>query len=175
MSIPIEIDVWQGEIAQLEVDAILIPANESLFMTTPVGRAVKQRSGESVEADAVSQGPVAAGSAVVTGGGRLAAPYVIHVVGVGHDLVASEERLDRAIKAALDQSARLGLRRLATAPIGMERGVFDAERAAAALARALVDRAEHGSALPAGLVVAVGSPGEAAAYRAALQSLGAVR
>jgi O-acetyl-ADP-ribose deacetylase (regulator of RNase III) len=38
MAIPIEIDVWQGEIAELEVDAILVPANESLFMTTPVGR-----------------------------------------------------------------------------------------------------------------------------------------
>ena len=101
MPIPIEIDVWQGEIAELEVDAILVPANESLFMTTPVGRAVRQRAGESVERDAVQQGPVKAGSAVVTGGGDLAAPYVVHVVAVGHDLRADPERLSRALDAAL--------------------------------------------------------------------------
>ena len=35
MAVPIEIDVWQGEIAELEVDAIIVPANESLFMTNP--------------------------------------------------------------------------------------------------------------------------------------------
>jgi len=175
MSIPIEIDVWQGEIAELEVDAILIPANESLFMTTSAGRAVKMRAGESVEADAVAQGPVKAGGAVVTAGGLLAAPYVSHVVGVGHDLVANEDRLADAIGAALDQSARLGLRRLATTPLGTERGVFDAERAAGVFARVLLDRAERETALPAALVVAVGSSGEAAAYRAALQPLGAAR
>ena len=170
---PIEIDVWQGEIGELEVDAILIPANESLFMTTPVGRAVKLRAGEHIERDAVAQGPVAAGTAVVTAGGGLAAPYIIHVVGVGHDLVADEERLQNAIDAALEAAARLGLHRLAFAPIGVERGVFDAERAAAVVAGVLERRSATGGALPSRLAVVVSSPAEAAAYRAALQPLGA--
>ena len=43
MAVPIEIDVWQGEIAELEVDAIIVPANESLFMTNPLARTVKRR------------------------------------------------------------------------------------------------------------------------------------
>jgi O-acetyl-ADP-ribose deacetylase (regulator of RNase III) len=175
MSIPIEIDVWHGEIAELEVDAILIPANESLFMTAPVARGLKVRAGEAVERDAVAQGPVSPGSAVVTGGGSLAAAYVVHVVGVGHDLVANDERLRSAIDAALDQAARLGLPRLAAAPLGTERGVFEPDRAAGVLATALLARAERGAPLPSSLVVAVGSPGEAAAYRTALQPLGAAR
>jgi len=175
MSIPIEIDVWQGEIAELEVDAILVPANESLFMTVPTARAVKQRAGETVESDAVAQAPVAPGTAVVTSGGRLAAPYIVHVVGVGHDLVANDERLRSAIDAAFDQAGRLGLPRLATAPIGTERGVFDPERAAAVLAGVIVARAERDAPLPATLVVAVASAAEVAAYRAALQPLGAAR
>lgn len=173
MTVPIEIDVWQGEIAELEVDAILIPANESLFMTTPVGRSVKLRAGEPIERDAVAQGPVPAGTAVVTGGGGLAAPYIIHVVGVGHDLVADDERLQGAVDAALEQAARLGLHRLALAPIGTERGVFDPERAASAVVKVLGSRAEAGSPLPSRLVIAVGNPAEAAAYRAALMPLGA--
>jgi O-acetyl-ADP-ribose deacetylase (regulator of RNase III) len=175
MPIPIEIDVWQGEIAELEVDAILVPANESLFMTTPVGRAVRQRAGESVERDAVQQGPVKAGSAVVTGGGDLAAPYVVHVVAVGHDLRADPERLSRALDAALQLTGRLGLRRVAIAPIGTERGVFDADQAAAALLSVLQSRASAQEPLPSSLVVAVPGPAEATAYRLALATLEAPR
>ena len=61
MAVPIEIDVWQGEIAELEVDAIIVPANESLFMTDPLAQSVKRRAGETVEREAVAQGPVAPG------------------------------------------------------------------------------------------------------------------
>lgn len=175
MAIPIEIDVWQGDIAELEVDAILVPANESLFMTTPVGRAVRLRAGESVERDAVQQGPVEAGTAVVTGGGDLATPYVIHVVGVGHDLRADPERLERAIDAALQLASRMGLSRLAVAPIGAERGAFELQEAARAMADVLARRAEAGAALPGSLVVAVTGSAEATAYRGALSALGAPR
>ncbi len=171
MTVPIEIDVWQGEIAELEVDAILIPANESLFMTTRVGRAVRQHAGELVERDAVEQGPVEAGSAVVTGGGGLAAAYVVHVVGVGHDLRPDAERLRRALSAGLQLASRLGLKRLAVAPIGTERGVFDPEQAAEALAAALSERSASPEGVPSSLVVAVSGVAEAAAYRTGLAAV----
>lgn len=174
MAVPIEIDVWQGEIAELEVDALIVPANESLFMTIPVARAVKRRSGEAIERDAVEQGPIEAGSAVVTGGGNLAAPYVIHAVGVGHDLQPDAERVRRALHATLEIAARLGLHRLAMAPIGIDRGVFTADEAAGLLAEVLAERSMSGDPLPSSLVVATGGPTEAAAYRAALEPLRAV-
>jgi O-acetyl-ADP-ribose deacetylase (regulator of RNase III) len=173
MAIPIEIDVWQGEIAELEVDAILVPANESLFMTTPAARAVRLRAGESVERDAVDQGPIEAGGAVVTGGGQLAAAFVIHVVGVGHDLRADEPRLARAIDAGLQLAGRMGLTRLAIAPIGTERGVFDPDRAAEVLGGVLAARAASGAPMPTSLVVAVGGPAERAAFGTVLAALGA--
>jgi O-acetyl-ADP-ribose deacetylase (regulator of RNase III) len=173
MAIPIEIDVWQGEIAELEVDAIMVPADESLFMTTPVARAVRLRAGESVERDAVDQGPVESGSAVVTGGGQLAAAYVIHVVGTGHDLKPDADRLARAIDAGLQLAGRMGLTRLAIAPIGTERGVFDAERVAEILVGVLAERAAADAPMPASLVVAVSGPHERTAFRSALGALAA--
>jgi O-acetyl-ADP-ribose deacetylase len=174
MAVPIEIDVWQGEIAELEVDALIVPANESLFMTIPVTRAVKRRSGEAIERDAVDQGPIEAGSAVVTGGGDLVAPYIIHTVAVGHDLQPDADRLRRALGAALDIAVRLGLHRLAIAPIGTERGVFTPDEAAGLLAEVLVERSATGGPLPESLVVAVAGPAEASAYHAALEPLRAV-
>jgi O-acetyl-ADP-ribose deacetylase (regulator of RNase III) len=171
MAVPIEIDVWQGDIAELEVDAIIVPANESLFMTTPIARAVKRRAGDAVELEAVHQGPIEAGSAIVTGGGLLAATYVIHAVGVGHDLKADGDRLERALDAAFSAAERLGLTRLAAAPIGVERGVFTVEDAAAHLAAVVARRAADGAWLPSSLVLAVTLPGEVAAMRAALQPI----
>jgi O-acetyl-ADP-ribose deacetylase (regulator of RNase III) len=141
-------------------------------MTTPMARSVRRRAGETVERDAVHQGPAAAGTAVVTGGGSLAAPYVIHAIGVGHDLVADAGRLEAALGAAFDAAARLGLRRLALAPIGTERGVFTPDEAAALLVGVLLRRADAGDPLPASLVVATTNPAELSALRSALLPIG---
>lgn len=163
MADPIEINLWQGEIAELEVDAIVIPASESLFMTGAVARAVKLRAGESVEREAVDQGPAAGGSAIVTGGGALPARHVIHVVGVGHDLKPDAERLRSGYHAAFEVASRIGARHLATVPIGAERGVFSPQEAAAILAEVLAERQERGAWLPVALVVVAGTHGELSA------------
>jgi O-acetyl-ADP-ribose deacetylase (regulator of RNase III) len=141
MAAPIEIDVWQGEIAELEVDAIVIGANESLFMTAGAAASVKRRGGPSIERDAVEQGPVEPGRVVVTSGGSLPTPYVVHAVGVGHDRVADPGRLAAAIRAAVALAEPLRLRRLAIAPVGIEHGAFTAAEATDVLVRTLIEAA----------------------------------
>ena len=130
MAEPIEIDVWQGEISELEVDALVIGANESLFMTAGAAASVKRHGGEGIERAAVDQGPIAAGAAVVTPAGELVAPYVIHAVGVGHDRVADPAVLAASIRSALAFAEPLQLRRIAVALIGTEHGAFGVEDAA---------------------------------------------
>lgn len=170
MSLPIEIDVWQGDIADLEVDALIIPASESLFMTGRIGAAVKLRAGDTVERDAVDQGPVRSGSVIVTAGGQLAAPWIIHAVAVGHDLRPDLDRLEAAIGAALDAAGSLALSRIALTPLGVERGVFTPTEAAEALLRVVTDRAALMSRMQS-LVVTVASAAEANAFRTALEAV----
>lgn len=170
MTLPIEIEIWQGEIADLEVDAIIVPANESLFMTGPIGAAVKRRAGDAVEREAVNQGPVAAGNVVVTGGGDLAASWIVHAVAVGHDLLPDTERLERALGAAFDAAGAMTLTRIATTPLGLERGVFPPDEAAAAFLRVVASRAELLARMRS-LVVTVTSTAEAQAFRAALEAV----
>ena len=167
MTRPIEIDIWQGAIADLEVDAIIVPANESLFMTGPVAAAVKRRAGDTVERAAVSQGPVVAGSVVVTDGGALATPWLIHAVAVGHELRHDVTSLDGALDAAFAAVGALDAQRVAIAPLGAERGVFSLAEAADALLRALRDRGASPASMRS-LVVAVTTPAEAQAFSAAL-------
>jgi O-acetyl-ADP-ribose deacetylase len=112
----------------------------------------------SVERDAVEQGPVSPGTAVVTSGGELAAPYVIHAVGVGHDRSANPDRLAAAIRAALAYAEPLQLRRVAISLIGAEHGTFPADDAAAILVSTL---RTIGSESPlTSVVVATANPGE---------------
>jgi O-acetyl-ADP-ribose deacetylase (regulator of RNase III) len=132
---------------------------------------VKRLAGESVELEAVRQGPVEAGTAVVTGGGLLAAPYLIHAVAIGHELRGDPARLRGALDAALSMAARLSLQRVAMTPIGLERGAFTPEEAAALLIEVIEQRSRRGEPLPASLVIAVANPTETAAFRSASEAL----
>ena len=145
MSEPIEIDVWQGEIAELEVDALVVGANESLFMTTGAAASVKRHGGEAIERAAIDQGPIEPGRAVATTAGTLAASYVIHAVAVGHDRIADPLRLTAAVRSAMALCAPLQVHRIAVAPLGIEHGVFQVGEAAEHLVAALLaEAADHG-------------------------------
>lgn len=171
MTTPIEIEIWQGDIADLEVDALVVPATESLFMTNSVAASVKRKGGDAVERAAIELGPIPAGTAIVTPGAALAAPWVIHAVAVGHDLRADADRLRSALRAALGLATSLSLRRIAMAPLGIERGVFTPTEAAELMLDELhaYDRGPAG--LPEEVVIALAGPHEAAAFTATAQGL----
>ena len=76
-----------------------------------------------------------------------------------------------ALNTAFDMASHLGLPRIAMSPIGVERGVFSAEEAAGVLAEVLVGREARGEALPTSLVIVVGGPEQATAYRSASEAL----
>jgi O-acetyl-ADP-ribose deacetylase len=168
MAGPIEIDVWQGEIAELEVDALVVPANESMFMTAGAAASVRRHGGDSIERAAVQQGPVEPGAAVVTDAGTLAAGYVIHAVGIGHDRVADRDRLASAIGAALDYAEPLQLRRMAFALIGVEHGAFVPADAAEVLVAELLDEDDGARAWPESVVIAAANAVEMHAVGEAL-------
>jgi O-acetyl-ADP-ribose deacetylase len=169
MANQIEIDVWQGDLADLEVDAIVVPANESLFMTAGVAATLKRRAGESVEAAAVALGPLTPGEAVLTVGGDLATPHLIHAVAVGHDLRADAGRLRAAISAAFDRAAQVAARRVALPPLDSERGVFDPGDAMRAIIEEVRRRAGRPDA-PEAVIVVASSAHEFSAVEAALRA-----
>lgn len=172
MGLPIEIEIWRGEIAQLEVDAIVVPASESLFMTARVAAATKRLAGDDVERAAVAQGPIAPGGVVVTGGGRLVTPYIIHAVAVGHDLRPDTAQLRTATRAALEAVAHLALRRIALSALGTERGVFPPPEAATILLDEVIAHAGRSPGTPESVVIAVTRTEELTAFVTALETAG---
>jgi len=157
-----EIDVWQGDIAELEVDALVVAASESLFMTAGAGASVRRRGGAQVERAAVEQGPLP----VATSGGALVAPYVIHAVAVGHDRIPDPDRLVAATRSALAFAEPLQLRRVAIALLGVEHGAFGVAEAADTLVATLLSTAP---AMPLeSVVIATAHPAETHAVIGAL-------
>jgi O-acetyl-ADP-ribose deacetylase len=71
----------QGDITQLDVDAIVNAANSSLLPGGGVCGAIHRAGGPAIAEACASIGHCPTGGAVITTGGNLMAPYVIHAVG----------------------------------------------------------------------------------------------
>jgi O-acetyl-ADP-ribose deacetylase (regulator of RNase III) len=131
------IELWNGDICDLEVDAIVNAANPSLWMATGVGGAIKRAGGDAIEFAAVRQAPVPLGGAIVTPAGNLAARAVIHAVSVDRDRRTSAETIDRAVRSALARARELGLSSVAFPALGTGVGGFPLDEAAAVTVRAV--------------------------------------
>lgn len=125
-----ELQLWHGDICDLEVDAIVTSASTSLWMSSGVGGALKRRGGDAIEFEAVRQGPIPLGSAVVTGAGTLACRYVIHAASLGPDRRTSAAAIDAATRAAMRAAERLGLESVAFPALGTGVGGFPLAEAA---------------------------------------------
>src|ERR671934_965667 len=94
----LELEVAEGDITALDVDAIASAANNRLWMGAGVAGAIKRVGGEEIEREAVAQGPIEVGDAVATGAGRLKARHVIHGAVMGQDLRTNGELVRRTTR-----------------------------------------------------------------------------
>src|SRR5262249_44036284 len=89
------IETQQGDISKVPVDAVVNAANNHLWMGAGVAGALKRAGGSEIEREAVAQGPIEIGEAVVTRAGALPAKYVIHAAAMGQDLTTDRSKISR--------------------------------------------------------------------------------
>jgi O-acetyl-ADP-ribose deacetylase len=129
---PATIELAQGDITALDVDAIVNAANEQLQLGAGVAGAIRRRGGPSIQEECDRLGGCPTGSAVVTGGGQLSAKWVIHAVGpIWHGGGEGEEMLlASAVRAALKRADEVGARSVALPAISAGVYGFPLARAA---------------------------------------------
>lgn len=143
----IEIEVRQGDITQLELEALVNAANNGLWMGGGVAGALKRAGGREIEAEAVKKGPVPIGEAVVTGAGALKAKYIIHAAVMGQDLQTDAENIRQATRNSLLRGDELGIKSLAFPALGTGVGGFPLDECA----RIMIDEIRRHSAGKTGL------------------------
>jgi O-acetyl-ADP-ribose deacetylase (regulator of RNase III) len=113
--VPPSIELVRGDIASLDVDAIVNAANEGLQLGSGVAGAIRRRGGPAIQEECDRIGHCETGGAVVTGGGALSARWVIHAVGpVWRGGGADEGRLlGSAVAAALERADEIGAKSVA--------------------------------------------------------------
>jgi len=124
------IEIVKGDITEMETDAIVNAANNRLWMGAGVAGAIKRKGGQIIEEEAVRQGPIEVGEAVVTSAGSLKAKYVIHAASMGQDLKTDAEKIRRATRNSLRRAEELGIHSIAFPAIGTGVGGFPVDRAA---------------------------------------------
>jgi O-acetyl-ADP-ribose deacetylase (regulator of RNase III) len=124
------LEVVEGDITQLDVDAIANAANDRLWMGAGVAGAIKRAGGEEIEREAVAKGPIEIGSAVATGAGRLGAKHVIHGAVMGQDLRTNADVIERTTRSCLELADELGCDSLALPAFGTGVGGFPLDECA---------------------------------------------
>jgi Predicted phosphatase homologous to the C-terminal domain of histone macroH2A1 len=125
-----QIEIWNGDICDLEVDAIVNAANTTLWMSTGVGGALKRAGGDTIEFAAVRQAPVQLGDAVVTPAGTLAARIIIHAVSLDRDRRTSGPMIEAAVRSAMARAREAGVTSIAFPALGSGVGGFPIEEGA---------------------------------------------
>jgi putative ATPase len=140
------LEIVQGDITTLRVDAIVNAANEYLKHGGGVAAAISRRGGSVIqqESDALIEklGPLSTGEAAITGGGKLPARFVIHAVGPvwsEHQPSEADDLLRRAVRNSLVIAEENGLKSVAFPAISTGIYGFPIERAAPLLLREAAD------------------------------------
>jgi O-acetyl-ADP-ribose deacetylase (regulator of RNase III) len=141
---PASISIERGDITDREVDAIVNAANSTLAMGTGVAGAIKRKGGVIIEEEAMRQGPVEVGEAVLTTGGNLAATHVIHAAVMGPDLKTDADMIARATRAVLALADKHRITSLALPALGTGVGHVPATASAEAMLREVLTHLKSG-------------------------------
>ena len=161
-----ELEVVEGDVTQMPVDAIANAANTQLIHGGGVAGAISRAGGPEVERESREKAPVGLGEAVETSAGDMPARWVIHAATMELGGPTSADVIARATRSTLAKAEELGCRSLALVAFGTGVGGFPLDEAA----RIMVSEARAHSGALERVVFAVRGESAEAAFRRALEA-----
>ncbi|HZV96121.1 MAG TPA: macro domain-containing protein [Candidatus Nitrosocosmicus sp.] len=138
------VSIQLGDITDAEVDAIVNASTPQLLMGTGVAGAMKRKGGIVIEEDAVRQGPIEVGEAVLSVAGNLPATHVIHAATMGPDLKTDPALIAAATKSSLALVEKHRLTSIAFPALGSGAGGVPPAKSAEAMLGALAEHLKSG-------------------------------
>lgn len=125
-----KIQLVQGDITEMAVDAIVNAANNDLVLGAGVAGAIRRKGGDEIQQECNRIGTIPVGAAAITGGGRLKAAWVIHAASMVLGGAATAETLRGSTAHALRLARQRGLKTMAFPAVGAGIGGFPAQECA---------------------------------------------
>ena len=104
-----ELQLLQGDITEMDTDAIVNAANKDLVLGAGVAGAIRTKGGPTIQEECDRIGTTPVGGAAITTGGNLKAEYVIHAVGPRMGEGDEDRKLADATRNALTLAQQKGL------------------------------------------------------------------
>ena len=118
MSLSDKIVLRQGDLTEMDVDAIVNAANNDLQLGGGVAGAIRRKGGDAIQRECDAIGSIPVGGAAITSAGRLRARFVIHAASMQLGGETSARALRSSTAHALRIAAEKGLRSIAFPAVG---------------------------------------------------------
>jgi len=129
----------QGDITEMDTDAIVNAANKDLVLGAGVAGAIRTKGGPAIQEECNHIGGAPVGGAAITTGGNLKANYVIHAVGPRMGEGDEDEKLADATRNSLNLAREKGLKSIAFPAISTGIFGFPKERCAQIMLSTVVE------------------------------------
>src|SRR5579872_6003404 len=103
MSLSEKVALLQGDLTEMDVDAIVNAANNDLQLGGGVAGAIRRKGGDAIQQKCDAIGSIPIGGAAITTGGNLRARYVIHAA----SMQLGGETTARALRSSTAHSLRI--------------------------------------------------------------------
>jgi len=128
-----KIVIQQGDLTDMDIDAIVNAANNDLQLGGGVAGAIRRKGGEKIQRECDAIGSIPVGYAAITGGGKLKARYVIHAASMQLGGRTTAANLRTSVAHTLRIAAERGLKTIAFPAVGTGIAGFSMEECASIL------------------------------------------
>jgi len=147
MNIGEKIVLMQGDLTEMDADAIVNAANNDLQLGGGVAGAIRRKGGEAIQRECNAIGSVPIGGAAITSGGNLRARHVIHAA----SMQLGGQTTARALRSSTAHSLRIaaenGLKSIAFPAVGTGIAGFPLSECAQIMLREVVEHLKETSSL----------------------------
>lgn len=147
MGLAEKIVITQGDLTEMDVDAIVNAANNDLQLGGGVAGAIRRKGGDIIQRECNAIGSIPVGGAAITSGGKLKAGHVIHAASMELGGRTAARDLRSSTAHSLRIAAEKGLKTIAFPAIGTGIAGFPLKECAEIMLEEVVAHLKRGTTL----------------------------
>ncbi len=147
MSVYDNVELLEGDLTEMDADAVVNAANNDLILGGGVAGAIRRKGGEEIQRECSAIGAIPVGAAAITTGGKLRARYVIHAASMELGGRTTASALRSSTAHALRIAGQKGIKTIAFPAVGTGIAGFPLRDCAEIMLREVVEHLKKSTSL----------------------------